>query len=227
MFRTAFGCRRTPHAPFVCSRRWLAQAERLLFPFLHKRGTRCAWSGGAIATNVGDVRNENLAALEESGFVRFAYAAWHDFDVVAELFAALHAFNSDLDPCFALADDWREVLAADFERTHATGQTLWLLVWHGAEPVGLLIVSTHTDSPLFRHRRWAELSALYVKPAWRGSGVAARLVDYARDWASERGFSRLQLYVTASNERARQFYARCGLYPIQTVLRMDIDPDAC
>lgn len=146
------------------------------------------------------------------------------FALVARLFEALHTFNSELDQCFALADDWQPMLQDYFERTHDDPQTLWLIAWQADKPVGLLILKSHRDTPLFRHRTWVELVGIYVAPAARGSGLGRRLMDYAYQWTAAKGCRRLQLYVTASNTVARDFYRECGLYPVQEIWRMDIQP---
>lgn len=147
-----------------------------------------------------------------------------DFWAVAQLFGALHAFNADLDRRFRLADGWEERLHAHFIQTHTAPGALWLLAWAGAEPVGLLLMEAHTDSPLFAERQWAELVALYVKPAQRGSDLGRRLVAGGKAWAAANGFDRLQLYVSAGNEPAKRFYARCGLRPTQEIWRADLHP---
>jgi GNAT superfamily N-acetyltransferase len=151
-------------------------------------------------------------------------AADDEFWAVARLFAALHRFNAGLDLRFRLAEGWEPLLQAHFTRTHTAPDALWLLAWRGGEPVGLLLVEAHTDSPLFAERRWAELVALYVTPGERGSDLGRRLVEAGKHWAAAYGFDRLQLYVTASNERARRFYARCGLAPVQEIWRVELTP---
>ncbi len=147
-----------------------------------------------------------------------------DFWAVARLFGALHAFNADLDQCFRLAAGWEARLHAHFMHTYTAPGALWLLAWDGAEPVGLLLMEAHTDSPLFAERQWAELVALYVAPAQRGGALGQRLVAGGKQWAAANGFDRLQLYVTAANAQARRFYARCGLRPTQEIWRVDLQP---
>jgi GNAT superfamily N-acetyltransferase len=155
-----------------------------------------------------------------------------DFAVVARLFAALHAFNAELDARFTLAENWETLLREHFLRTHSQPGALWLLAWAETpasdsgqgEPVGMLVMEAHVDSPLFAQRRWAELVALYVAERQRGSDLGARLVAIGKAWAEQRGFDRLQLYVTAGNSRAKRFYARCGLAPTQEIWRIDLTP---
>jgi GNAT superfamily N-acetyltransferase len=156
--------------------------------------------------------------------VHLAVAENHDFPIIADFFAALHHFNTGLDARFALADGWEPLLREHFARTHTAPGALWLLAWAEGRPVGMLLMESHEDSPLFAHRRWAELVALYVAEEQRGSRLGVQLVEEARRWAAAKGFDRIQLYVTASNERARRFYARCGLYPTQEIWRADLTP---
>lgn len=143
---------------------------------------------------------------------------------VHTLFGALYRFNSELDPCFALSDTWEDVLDEHLAHVQVTGHGLTLLAWHGSAPVGLLMMGVHTDSPLFRHRHWAELLALYVTPAARGSGLAQRLILLGRGWAHAHGYERVQLYVTAANEHAQRCYARAGFCKTQEIWRREIGP---
>lgn len=153
-------------------------------------------------------------------------ATLDDFWAVAQLFVALHHFNAGLDAYFRLADNWEALLREHFVRTWNAPGALWLLAWSGtpATPVGLLLMEAHDDSPLFAERRWAELVALYVVPAQRGSQLAHYLINHAKQWAMSHGFTRIQLYLTASNERAKRFYARCGLQPTQEIWRIELIP---
>ncbi len=55
-----------------------------------------------------------------------------------------------------------------------------------------------------------ELHQLYVLGPWQGSGVAARLMDWAIAGARAHGARRLVLSVYIDNHRAQRFYARYG-----------------
>jgi ribosomal protein S18 acetylase RimI-like enzyme len=106
--------------------------------------------------------------------------------------------------------------------TRAFGNGLTLLAWLGENPVGLLMMGVHLDSRLFRHRSWAELLALYIVPDLRGGALSERLLALGTAWARERGHERIQLYVTSSNERAKQFYARAGFQAAQEIWRLEL-----
>jgi ribosomal protein S18 acetylase RimI-like enzyme len=147
-----------------------------------------------------------------------------DEAAVTHLFEALHTQNAALDERFALAPGWRAVLHRHFARTWNAPGACWRLAWDKTDPVGLIVLEAHTDSPLFRYRHWAELVALYVAPPYRGSGLADRLIAEGLAWATDHGFERVQLYVTASNQAAHACYRRCGFAPVQQILRRDLHP---
>jgi GNAT superfamily N-acetyltransferase len=154
--------------------------------------------------------------------VRPATAA--DAWAIRALFAALHEFNASLEPRFALAEGWERLLIEQLERECTTSSGVTLVAWDGGVPVGLAMAAEHTDSTMFRHRRWAELTALYVVPAARGGDVADRLLAAALAWARSRGDDEVRLYVTAANERARRFYASAGFRPLQEIWTIGPDP---
>lgn len=165
-----------------------------------------------------------LAAGDGRVGVRIGLAGDSDRHEVHRLFLALHEMNAALDPAFALSDEWHCILDEhlDHVRRHDCGATM--LAWSGDRAVGLLMMDGHADSPLFRERHWAELLALYVVPEERGRGVAKALLRAGMEWSRERGFDRVQLYVTASNVAARRFYREAGFGQVQEIWRARIDP---
>jgi ribosomal protein S18 acetylase RimI-like enzyme len=89
-----------------------------------------------------------------------------------------------------------------------------------------MMMEARTDSPLFAHRHWAEITALYVAPERRGQAVSDALVAAGARWARERGFTRIQLFVTSSNVLAKRFYQRVGFAPIQEIWSAPLDAAA-
>ena len=56
----------------------------------------------------------------------------------------------------------------------------------------------------------AEVLSIAVSPAARGKGVGKALMRAALDEFARRGINEVKVAVWAGNERASQFYARCG-----------------
>lgn len=148
-----------------------------------------------------------------------------DVDAVVALFGALHSYNASLDEHFALADDWEPLLRHQFEEAWPQADRLWLLVKQGQRAVGLLIAAVHTDSPMFRHRQWVEVEALYIAPSHRSLGLGSKLLSHAYEWAETQGLCRVQLYVTASNMRAQAVYSDQGFTMTQAIMRKSLSAD--
>lgn len=145
---------------------------------------------------------------------------------VRRMFQALHEFNASLDARFALAEGWERLLDEHLAHVRERDSGLTLLAWQANHPLGLLMMGSHTDSPLFRHRHWIELYAIYVMPEARGGDLARRLLHKGVAWARHRDYDRIQLYVTASNAAAQRFYANNGFKPVQEIWRLELhDPD--
>ena len=144
-----------------------------------------------------------------------------DRDEIKAFFWKLHAFNSSLDHRFALSEEWESCFETHLSEM-LKGETAICLVARDVDSwkaCGLLIASIHRDSVLWRCREWAEVEALFIEREWRGSGLAEDMLAIAGAWALEKGQPVIQLYVTASNDRAVNFYRREGFVQTQAIMR--------
>jgi len=144
-----------------------------------------------------------------------------DLADLKRLFLRLHLYNASLDPRFALADDWERHLDAMLERALAGAGHLALLARDrpNRRPAGFALAALLEGGPLWKHRDGVEVEALYVEREWRGAGLAEALLAPVFAWAEDLGQPVVQLYVTATNERALRFYAREGFHPVQAIMR--------
>jgi len=81
-----------------------------------------------------------------------------------------------------------------------------LLAAQDGQPVGLILLQLQPPD--------AELLTLGVRPDHRRRGIAAALLDRARDLARQAGAARLLLEVAADNGPALAFYGRHGFQPL-------------
>lgn len=149
-------------------------------------------------------------------------ATSEDTWAVQHLFEGLHDFNAELDSRFALAENWQRYLDEHLKREWDGARSLTLIAWEGERPIGLLMLAGYSDSPLFHYRHWAEILALYIDPEVRGGMLAVRFLKMAKNWAHEHGYDRIQLYVTATNDRAKRFYEKTGFEPVQEIWRLEL-----
>ncbi|WP_337153439.1 GNAT family N-acetyltransferase [Pseudomonas protegens] len=88
------------------------------------------------------------------------------------------------------------------ERASGATSAFWLAIEDG-QPLGMI------GAAVSEANRY-NLIGMWVAPAARGSGVAARLVEAVKSRAREQGHERVFLDVSPANARAASFYLRQG-----------------
>jgi GNAT superfamily N-acetyltransferase len=157
--------------------------------------------------------------------ITIIHARPEDADTVIRLWGALHEHNADLDPRFALADNWERLVGEYLRQSEHGDDSAWLLACVDDRTIGFVLVEVHTDSPLYRYRRWPEIVGLYVEPEFRGSNAAHVLMEHAYAWAVLHKLRMMQLYVTAANEQAQRFYRKQGFATSQVIMRRVLTDD--
>jgi len=115
------------------------------------------------------------------------------------------AFTADLAEAEARPSDaWREQVA----RSTGEGSDL-IVVAQSADggPVGMAGVYT-PPQPKLAHL--GTIWGVYVREAFRGTGVGEALVRACVGWAKEKGLAGLRLSVVDGNDAAIRCYERCG-----------------
>jgi GNAT superfamily N-acetyltransferase len=79
-------------------------------------------------------------------------------------------------------------------RQLASPRDLFLLAEAGGRAVGLLRLTESRASPLLRPERFAHVSSVYVRPAYRRRGVLKALLAHADAWCAERGLPEMRLH---------------------------------
>lgn len=165
-------------------------------------------------------RTSHASPLESGQRWAIRPAQYTDVAALKVLFRKLHAFNATLDPRFALSEMWETYFDATIAEA-LRGEALCLIACRPGtdQPYGFALAAVHHDSNMWRYHEWVEVEALYVDDAWRGCGLAEVLLTRTCDWAASIGQSAVQLYVTASNERAIRFYQHEGFGESQAIMR--------
>lgn len=114
-----------------------------------------------------------------------------------EAFSAEYAESLAKPPSY-----WTERL-----RHGGTDAPMMYFAVHGQALVGMCGIA-RTNLPKVQHS--ATLISMCVQPAWRGLGLADRLVTACVEWARLQGVKVVKLAVVTTNARAIRCYARCG-----------------
>ena len=146
-----------------------------------------------------------------TGQLRIALADYADAGHARALVELLDAYARDpaggAEPLSPYA---REHLVAELA---ARQQAYSVLAFAGAQAVGL--VNCIEGFSTFACRPLVNVHDVVVLQAFRGLGVAARMLDLAEALARERGAVKLTLEVLQGNHGALRLYQRIGFAPYQ------------
>jgi GNAT superfamily N-acetyltransferase len=127
------------------------------------------------------------------------------------------AFATILAEAEVFPDDvWRSRVTA---AAAGVDSTLYLAVDGTGADVGMVAAIRSRTEPSA-----AELISMWVAPSARRSGAGAELVGHVIDWASDSGYSRVELWVTRGNDAAERLYRRVGFTETGDVKPLPSDP---
>ncbi len=106
----------------------------------------------------------------------------------------------------------------DYEPARTLSSAEWLLAhpdWGGiwmvtAEDRDAGYFAITVGSSIEFHGRFAILDELYVDDEWRGRGLGPAIVEFATQWALDRGFAAVRLEVGDDNFHGQHVYAKAG-----------------
>jgi len=71
-----------------------------------------------------------------------------------------------------------------------------------------------------------EIKRMYVKPEYRGSGIAAMILRELEKWALEKGYSKSVLETGSRQPESIRFYTKMGYRPIENYGHYRNDPNS-
>lgn len=122
----------------------------------------------------------------------------------------------------AALHDHPEAFGADYAEQSARPVTAWeegvcrgagddLGITYVAEAGGALVAMAGIyREPSAKVRHNGTIWGVYVRPAWRGAGLADRLIDACMSWARLQRLRVVRLAVATTNAPAIRCYLRCG-----------------
>jgi ribosomal protein S18 acetylase RimI-like enzyme len=83
-------------------------------------------------------------------------------------------------------------------------------VFDNSIPVGYCKLRTSEEPEALNGIKHIELERIYAVKEFQGKGLGYKMIQYCLDFASVKGFELLWLGVWDQNEKAQQFYKKCG-----------------
>lgn len=104
------------------------------------------------------------------------------------------------------------------------GKDTEFLYYLSEEAIAFLSLSLRTDyvegtstSPV------GYIEGIYVKPEYRGMGIAKALIEFAKDWSRKQGCTEMASDCTLDNEASRAFHSRVGFQEANTIVCFTMD----
>jgi GNAT superfamily N-acetyltransferase len=148
-----------------------------------------------------------------------------DLAAMAEMQAAAEDAERVFSPNLGTRVPDRRHARRCFKRVLTSRTQRTLVARAGGRLVGMMGVDLHRRQ--YRHyvvRRYVYLHTLFVEPAFRGAGVARRLISRGLAWARRRGAQQIRLETAYGNRAARRLYEAFGFAPREVMLALDLDP---
>lgn len=137
-----------------------------------------------------------------------------DYDMVAERYKELDEFHVQARPDFFVHRDKAEIYSKeDYLHNLAYPGGIELGAFDGALLVGVVRATLWEESGMVKGLKTVCLDNIYVSPAYRRRGIAAKLFAAVESWAREQGAARLDLYTWEFNQDAIALYQAMGMTP--------------
>ncbi len=137
-----------------------------------------------------------------------------DYDRVIELYKELDDFHVQARPDCFVRRDKDEIYPKDaFAHNLAHPGVLELGAFENEQLVGFVRASLWEESGMVKDVKTVCLDNIYVLPAYRRKGIAARLFAEVEAWAKEQGAIRLDLHTWNFNKNAIAMYQAMGMTP--------------
>ena len=137
-----------------------------------------------------------------------------DYDMVIELYRELDELHVQTRPDCFVHREKDEIYPRDaFLHNLSHPGVLQLGAFENEQLVGVVRASLWEESGMVKDIKTVCLDNIYVLPAWRRKGIAAKLFTEVELWAKEQGALRLDLHVWDFNKNAIAMYQAMGMTP--------------
>ncbi len=141
-----------------------------------------------------------------------------DYDKVVKLYRELDELHVQARPDFFVSREKDEVYPKDaFIQNLANPDVMQLGVFDDEQIVSVVRATLWKESGMVKDIRTVCLDDIFVLPAYRRRGIAAKLFTEVETWAKEQGAVRLDVNTWDFNKGAIAMYQAMGMTPQQYV----------
>ena len=137
-----------------------------------------------------------------------------DYEQVLEQYAAVDELHAQARPDFFVHREKEESYPREaFLENLANPAVLQLGAFDDDRLVGIVRATLWEESGMVKGLRTVCLDDIYVLPAYRRRGIAAKLFGEVETWAKKQGAVRLELHTWDFNKEAVAMYRTMGMTP--------------
>jgi mycothiol synthase len=101
-----------------------------------------------------------------------------------------------------VAEDWLDEKYPDWLANPENNPRFWQVAWDGDQLAGMVLAHLNEQENEKRNRQRGYTEHIYVRPQWRGRGLASALIARSLQVLKEQGMTEAELGVDAENESA-------------------------
>ncbi len=145
-----------------------------------------------------------------------------DAEAVAELIYRFYMFNEEFDPAWSTVENAREKALERARRSIESDDTIVLVAIVDDQVVGYALTDI-LDTDILEVGKLAVIRELYVKPQYRGRGIASKLVDETQTIVKEeKGIQYLAAQFPTANFIAEKFYKSRKFRPFISIYLREV-----
>lgn len=132
---------------------------------------------------------------------------------IGELWKEFMDFHAARNVYWTRSPDGHRVFSDDLRRMLDDPAVLLLVAVEGDAVIGYAFAKIEAPPPVLKIERRGHIVDVAVTASRRRQGIGAALDARMREWFSEHGIERIQLFVSAQNEESAVFWRARGYVP--------------
>ena len=161
--------------------------------------------------------DRNRAIMTEVAIRQAKESDWQSIQALnVEVFENSKQWDSYLN----LADPYTPESVVGYKKNTTDSETFCMIAEIDDKPVGYLVGTQSNYS--YRTNKRGEINHMGVSPSYRSHGVGTVLINAFKEWCKARGLTHIAANTYFKDEKARHFYEKNGLMPIDVTLEGEI-----